>query len=354
MLPSNRGDDTIICPYDSSHVIQKKSFQNHLIKCRENNKNSSKSVCKFDKTHIVPTPELLHHLSECPSRSVFDRELQLKASSGQAFTGAIQAPEIINHIEDLNEDWGSAPPARTKALFNKKYDDSDEDEHKPYIPPGANYVKTSSPKQDHLTQFPQKKVQTEVKQESGIFDYSKNPVAKQGNLNENFIERSKGPLRGALQSQVNRNSSVARGISRCDGPQLSTFSDLTLQQKSQQSISPHGFTLQHNSQGPFQRPTAQNIGHCAGFPPSEALSLGIPPSVNTAPPGFSPVNTSFRESKDEDFREYQEQELNKLKERQMEDMALLDKRHKQELEDLNLKLNLHKELYFLKINQQFK
>ncbi|KAH9498282.1 hypothetical protein Btru_009580 [Bulinus truncatus] len=128
MLPSNRGDDTIICPYESSHVIQKKSFQNHLIKCRENNKNSSKSVCKFDKTHIVPTPELLHHLSECPSRSVFDRELQLKASSGQAFTGAIQAPEIINHIEDLNEDWGSAPPARTKALFNKKYDDSFQDD----------------------------------------------------------------------------------------------------------------------------------------------------------------------------------------------------------------------------------
>ncbi|CAL1535821.1 unnamed protein product [Lymnaea stagnalis] len=150
MLSYNRGDETIICPYDETHSIQKKSFQAHIIKCREAHQGKVKMVvCKFDKTHVVPKPELKHHMKDCPSRSVLDRDMQCRASIGNALTGDIKGPAIKgSHSAEIDEDWDSAPQMyRTPALFNKPDDYyPDEDEMTPYIPPGANYVGQLSPK----------------------------------------------------------------------------------------------------------------------------------------------------------------------------------------------------------------
>lgn len=143
----NRGDETIVCPYDETHSIQKKSFQAHLIRCREANKGKVKMVvCKFDKTHIVAKPELKHHMQDCPSKSVLDREMQCMVNSGNVLTGDVKGPEIKgSHCAEIDEDWDSAPQrVRTKAMFNPPSDGSDDDETESYFPPGANYVEKPS------------------------------------------------------------------------------------------------------------------------------------------------------------------------------------------------------------------
>ncbi|XP_059139200.1 uncharacterized protein LOC131927510 isoform X2 [Physella acuta] len=123
MISYNRGDDTLVCPYDTTHNVQKKSFQAHLIKCRENNIGKvSKVACKFDKTHIIPKPELKHHLSECPSRSVIDRDIQFYASEGKLNTGDVVGPQIVKcHSEETTEDWASAPSFQKRGMFAKNY-----------------------------------------------------------------------------------------------------------------------------------------------------------------------------------------------------------------------------------------
>nr|KAI8732558.1 gametocyte-specific factor 1-like [Biomphalaria glabrata] len=351
MLPSNRGDDTVICPYDSAHVIQKKSLQNHLIKCRENHKGSRKVTCKFNKTHIIPEPELYYHLQHCDSRSVFDREMQYQASQNQTFTGAVNGPGITNHIEELEEDWEAAPRVQTKALFNKNSHDVPEEVTKPYVPPGANYAnrKQSQPHE--------------------VFDYSANSRMKHRGA-EPSVELLRGSGRGVLSHTQPKFSLLGRGISRSDDQEVTTpgLQGITSASAdvnnglghSAYPAPPPGFSLTSKATANILAPAILTSEHSEsslaktslGFAESSLTNISPTLVVGSVANDFASVNTAghnasatnHQNSKSEQFRQKRERELRKLTDRQTAERNLLETRHREEIEQLLIRLGLEEKL----------
>uniref|UniRef100_A0A2C9LQW8 CHHC U11-48K-type domain-containing protein n=1 Tax=Biomphalaria glabrata TaxID=6526 RepID=A0A2C9LQW8_BIOGL len=354
MLPSNRGDDTVICPYDPAHVILKKSLQNHLIKCRENHKRSRKVTCKFNKTHIIPAPELSHHLQHCDSRSVFDRELQYQARQNQIFTGAINAPDITNHTDNLEEDWEAAPRVQTKALFNKNVYDVPEEETKPYVPPGATYV-TKKQSQSHQ-----------------VFDYSANNVMKhRGTEPSDELPRQSGSE--VLSHTQPKFRFMGRGISRFDDQEIPTPGLLGLSSASVEVNNipghspypgpPPGFSFKSkaaaNILAPFiledtsEHSESSKPKTSLGFAAESSLACSSPtlavrsvdfPTLNTAGHYASAATNDWTNAKSEQLQQKRERELRKLIDRQTEERNLLEARHHDELEQLMLRLDLEEKL----------
>lgn len=50
--------DTVQCPYEKSHRINKAKIQIHLIKCRKSHPNIVKTTCPFNATHLVDAEDL--------------------------------------------------------------------------------------------------------------------------------------------------------------------------------------------------------------------------------------------------------------------------------------------------------
>ncbi|XP_065366174.1 gametocyte-specific factor 1 homolog [Calliphora vicina] len=64
--------DLLPCPYNDSHLILRKRFQVHLIRCRRSYPNAPVIVCPFNVTHRVNKVELEWHVSTCPDRQNFE------------------------------------------------------------------------------------------------------------------------------------------------------------------------------------------------------------------------------------------------------------------------------------------
>lgn len=50
--------DLLMCPYNESHLILRKRFQVHLIRCRRSYPNAPMVVCPFNVTHRINKVEL--------------------------------------------------------------------------------------------------------------------------------------------------------------------------------------------------------------------------------------------------------------------------------------------------------
>ena len=50
--------DLLVCPYDKSHLIMRKRFQVHLVRCRRSHPNANKVTCPFNVTHRLNKAEL--------------------------------------------------------------------------------------------------------------------------------------------------------------------------------------------------------------------------------------------------------------------------------------------------------
>ncbi|XP_061386373.1 gametocyte-specific factor 1 homolog [Musca vetustissima] len=60
------------CPYEISHMIMRKRFQVHLVRCRKNHPKAEVVTCPFNVTHRVNKVELEWHLSNCFDRKSFE------------------------------------------------------------------------------------------------------------------------------------------------------------------------------------------------------------------------------------------------------------------------------------------
>lgn len=68
-------DELVSCPYNTGHVVSRKRFHLHLLKCEKDPKSPKLARCQFDISHRI-APELLQaHLLECPAARGFVREL---------------------------------------------------------------------------------------------------------------------------------------------------------------------------------------------------------------------------------------------------------------------------------------
>lgn len=50
--------ETVVCPYNSAHVVMKARFVTHLLRCEKNHPNSELVKCPFDLTHRVMPDQL--------------------------------------------------------------------------------------------------------------------------------------------------------------------------------------------------------------------------------------------------------------------------------------------------------
>jgi len=63
-------DQSVICPYDSSHKVAAARMGHHLKKCRGNFPISEKAICPFNDKHEIFAPEMDYHRSVCPHKLV--------------------------------------------------------------------------------------------------------------------------------------------------------------------------------------------------------------------------------------------------------------------------------------------
>lgn len=51
-------ENTVVCPYNKSHIILKQRIQTHLIKCAKQHPHIHLETCPFDITHKFPKEEM--------------------------------------------------------------------------------------------------------------------------------------------------------------------------------------------------------------------------------------------------------------------------------------------------------
>lgn len=51
-------EDSVVCPYNKSHIILRHRLQTHLIKCARSNPHIQLELCPFDVTHRIPKEEM--------------------------------------------------------------------------------------------------------------------------------------------------------------------------------------------------------------------------------------------------------------------------------------------------------
>ncbi|XP_017138365.1 gametocyte-specific factor 1 homolog [Drosophila miranda] len=63
--------DMIACPYNKEHVMLRKKYQQHILKCREIHKDTVELlVCPFNNAHLIPEPEFHQHCKSCVDRKI--------------------------------------------------------------------------------------------------------------------------------------------------------------------------------------------------------------------------------------------------------------------------------------------
>lgn len=128
-------DETVVCPYNSSHIILKERIQTHLVKCARSHPNIKLDTCPFNVTHryrpehkavsqfslfkqlylcitkLCSSCFKQRHLEECTSRESFDRyafEIENGPSSSQSgankFVKPRAPPPQIQNDEEENWD----------------------------------------------------------------------------------------------------------------------------------------------------------------------------------------------------------------------------------------------------------
>ncbi|XP_023294785.2 gametocyte-specific factor 1 homolog [Lucilia cuprina] len=101
--------DLLVCPYNESHLILRKRFQVHLIRCRRSHPNAPMIVCPFNVTHRVNKVELEWHVSTCPDRQNFENFRH-------------QDAPIVGLSSTINLTFcGSAAVGNATSLFNNTY-----------------------------------------------------------------------------------------------------------------------------------------------------------------------------------------------------------------------------------------
>ncbi|GFR71395.1 gametocyte-specific factor 1 [Elysia marginata] len=104
------GEEVLVCPYDSSHIISVLRMPRHLLKCRKNYPFVDMAVCPFNGFHEVPPPELRYHMEHCPDKALLDRDVQLdlKSTRMKGFTELPKTRKFYLQNEDSEEElWDS-------------------------------------------------------------------------------------------------------------------------------------------------------------------------------------------------------------------------------------------------------
>lgn len=66
--PQCQPDEMVSCPYFPEHIMRKKRFIYHLMKCEKNPQAPKLLACPFNYTHRVRYEDRKAHLMSCPDK----------------------------------------------------------------------------------------------------------------------------------------------------------------------------------------------------------------------------------------------------------------------------------------------
>ncbi|XP_017152617.1 gametocyte-specific factor 1 homolog [Drosophila miranda] len=103
--------DMITCPYNREHVMLRKKYQQHILKCREIYKDKVELLaCPFNKAHLVPKLEFHQHLKSCDDRKI-----------------------IVQHLNSEEPDVLRADTRHKKIEADENWDDDRVEDYNPQV-----------------------------------------------------------------------------------------------------------------------------------------------------------------------------------------------------------------------------
>ncbi|KAI8516373.1 factor 1 [Branchiostoma belcheri] len=87
---------SVVCPYDHSHIVQSNRLLRHILKCRKNYTGPDLAVCRYSAVHIMRPAEIALHEASCPygrkvgerSKSAVIHRVRREVRSSGQFQGA--------------------------------------------------------------------------------------------------------------------------------------------------------------------------------------------------------------------------------------------------------------------------
>jgi hypothetical protein len=100
-------DDLVTCPYNISHTIQRRRFDNHLMKCSRQHPLMNLATCFFNTTHRIKKELMQDHLLICPDKARNDAQAFENRVKETTMTRAV-LEDNTGDSEDDEEDWGKS------------------------------------------------------------------------------------------------------------------------------------------------------------------------------------------------------------------------------------------------------
>ncbi|KAH0566965.1 uncharacterized protein LOC123269809 [Cotesia glomerata] len=97
--------DSVICPYDRSHIIDRSRLQRHLVKCSKNFPPNYKETCPFNATHLMSESELKIHIKNCPDRKYIDHDQFRFVLKNHGSINSLPPSIAESSIDHYDESW---------------------------------------------------------------------------------------------------------------------------------------------------------------------------------------------------------------------------------------------------------
>ncbi|XP_008556377.1 uncharacterized protein LOC103577500 [Microplitis demolitor] len=97
--------ESVICPYDRNHIIDRSRLQRHLVKCSKNFPPNYKETCPFNATHLMFESELKAHIKDCPDRKYIDHDHFRFVLKNHGSINSCPPSVAESNIDHYDESW---------------------------------------------------------------------------------------------------------------------------------------------------------------------------------------------------------------------------------------------------------
>ncbi|KAG8037579.1 hypothetical protein G9C98_005789 [Cotesia typhae] len=97
--------ESVICPYDRNHIIDRSRLQRHLVKCSKNFPPNYKETCPFNATHLMSESDLKVHIKNCPDRKYIDHDQFRFVLKNHGSINSLPPSIAESSIDHYDESW---------------------------------------------------------------------------------------------------------------------------------------------------------------------------------------------------------------------------------------------------------
>ncbi|XP_055382128.1 gametocyte-specific factor 1 homolog [Condylostylus longicornis] len=152
-------EDLVTCPYNKAHLIRRKKFQLHLIKCRSHHPDSKLLKCPFNLCHMIPEQEYSMHIGSCPDRAIITNYKNIEEDNKRKATEVSTQPKNDSEEEDWDNSEEDTKESTKTFLESKGYDPNKKINSNDIILPLNGYLPAQRRKirEDQLKNFESKR-----------------------------------------------------------------------------------------------------------------------------------------------------------------------------------------------------